>query len=411
MEHENLNEIIVESLNEYLTAIRDMRKNLKEEQGDDIDTQRYFFRGQADCNWDVTPGVFRDNYLSKEAELINSAYLRNPSEFRKLDTDFEKLAKLQHYGLPTRLLDVTSNPLIALYFACQTNEETNLLTDEVFETDGAVLFKRTYSKGYNDLEVAVVSHVANLNIDGDMTLDLLLEELQDKGIYTQKMVDKCKEYKYQSLIDVLQTNYFVISNMNNERLIRQSGLFLLVSKYNIAINEKDKGKSVIQPAKSSARTDFDESIFRIPADKKSEILQELDMYNINEGALFPELEHQMSYIKQFNNGKSLGEVGNFSKVEVKREENKGVFTEEPTDAEIESAINNAVDNSGLNKVMHDDLKDTIKKNLSLDWYKKETVLSQIRNDLTDVLMQYGLDRIDARKFAKSIVESIINLLL
>ena len=88
------------------------------------------------------PGIFRENYLSYESELINGAYLRNPSEFRQLDTDFEKLAKLQHYGLPTRLLDVTSNPLVALYFACQPYQEFNEVDNSIIKPDGAVLFQR-----------------------------------------------------------------------------------------------------------------------------------------------------------------------------------------------------------------------------------------------------------------------------
>jgi hypothetical protein len=100
----------IEDLNDYLKRISDIRKNIKSDEGEEPDLQKFFFRGQANSDWDVVPGIFRQNYLSSEAQMLNSAFLRNPSEFKLLDTDFEKLAKLQHYGLPTRLLDVTNNP-------------------------------------------------------------------------------------------------------------------------------------------------------------------------------------------------------------------------------------------------------------------------------------------------------------
>ena len=67
---DNVNETIVSELNDYLSAISDLRKAIKHDEGDDTDTKHFFFRGQASNMWDITPGIFRNNMLSHEAELI-----------------------------------------------------------------------------------------------------------------------------------------------------------------------------------------------------------------------------------------------------------------------------------------------------------------------------------------------------
>ena len=95
----NSRECVVTNLNSYLTYISDIKETIKKEEGAEVSAKHYFFRGQASNEWHVMPGVFRGGMLPHEAELINAAYTRNPDDFRKLTTDFEKLAKLQHYGL------------------------------------------------------------------------------------------------------------------------------------------------------------------------------------------------------------------------------------------------------------------------------------------------------------------------
>ena len=47
--------------------------------------------------------------------------------------------------------------------------------EQFIEKDGAVFFKRAYYKGCNDLEVALISYLATLDIDGDLTLEKLLD--------------------------------------------------------------------------------------------------------------------------------------------------------------------------------------------------------------------------------------------
>ena len=80
-----------------------------------------FFRGHSEVSYDLKPSLFRkEEWLSNEKRMCLELMAKCPFEFERLGSHIEKLAEMQHYGLPTRLLDITQNPLIALFFACES---------------------------------------------------------------------------------------------------------------------------------------------------------------------------------------------------------------------------------------------------------------------------------------------------
>lgn len=119
-----------------------------------------FYRGVSKAQYATPehdhPGIYRNkSWIDSEDKLFYELTAKCPEYFKDCKTTFEHLVMMQHYGYPTRLLDVTSNPLVALYFACGGLNGANL-------EDGQLIsyhIKKNNIRNYEGNEVSFLSNL------------------------------------------------------------------------------------------------------------------------------------------------------------------------------------------------------------------------------------------------------------
>lgn len=131
-----------------------------------ISEKEVLFRGQSNFKYGLEPSIFRNDYNEeKEIKLYKDIVQWNLEQFSSGDF-LKDTCNMQHYGIPTRLLDWTTNPLHALYFACVSprNQEKDGQVICVRPNDILDIDSNECSKINTFLEYRFTHNINNANI-------------------------------------------------------------------------------------------------------------------------------------------------------------------------------------------------------------------------------------------------------
>lgn len=224
----------------------------------------FAFRGRWDSGESLVTSL---NKLGGDAATLERHLLRN---FRKyaardavpVDSSWNWLALAQHHGLPTRLLDWTYSPYVALHFATARRE--------AFDLDGAVW---------------MVDYV-RAHQEAPRTLRRRLED-EGANVFTTEMLATVTENLGE--FDRIGSDFvvFVEPPSFDERIVNQYALFSLMAGADSSLD------ALLERHPELVRR------IVIPAELKWEIRDKLDQANITERVLFPGLDGLSRWVARY----------------------------------------------------------------------------------------------------------------
>lgn len=273
------------------------------------------FRGYGKQS-ELLPNIIREkDWRDQELKLLHE-FERYGLQYFSANNPIDFMSYAQHYGLPTRLLDFTYNPFIALYFSLFTPKGTNYS----FEEDKTYYYIR-YCSLNEQIHIGSLPYFddtlfrsASFSVQSSRMIYLLnriirgLKEEADKKDAGAKAIANyfariyCddhpgvsiegldKDSKFKPFLDDEITKFeqrkilFVDANQCNQRIVMQQGLFMFPYTLNV-----DEHSNILKD---------NTNVIKIHKRIREDLLDYLDTIGINAFRLMPDLQNVCYAVKR-----------------------------------------------------------------------------------------------------------------